>query len=320
MSGYTSIVIGLGQIGMGYDYDADSRIRVASLSAAFATHPKFELVAGVDSCEKRRRLFKSKFRLPSYGALLPALEEHLPSVVAISVPTNIHYQIFKETIESEDIKAILCEKPLSFDINEAFDMVQQAEEQRILLFVNYMRRCDSSVIEIKRRIQANEIRGELKGVCWYSKGLFNNGSHFINLFQYWLGKVVNFKILEPGRVWKGQDPEPDVKVDFELGSVYLLAAKEENYSHYTVELVAENGRLRYERGTMIWQATANDSNNSGYTVLAPEVEVISSEPLKLQWAVMAQLAAAMDGEEATICTGADGLETLRIISKIKDAL
>ena len=39
------------------------------------------------------------------------------------------------------------------------------------------------------------MRPPIKGVCWYSKGLLNNGSHFINLLEFWLGDYVSNKRL-----------------------------------------------------------------------------------------------------------------------------
>jgi len=42
-----ALVIGLGQIGMGYDLTADTKARIATLARAFNEHPYFNLVAGV---------------------------------------------------------------------------------------------------------------------------------------------------------------------------------------------------------------------------------------------------------------------------------
>lgn len=317
---YRTLLVGLGQIGMGYDLDADPAIRIATLARAFAEHPEFDLVGGVDPDDARRELFQNRYARPSFSNIEVAIEETSPSIIAIAVPTETHYQVLSQVAQLGTLKAILCEKPLSYDLAEAVEMVKLAESSGIALFTNYMRRCDPAVIEVRRRIVNKDISGSMKGICWYSKGLFNNGSHFLNLFQYWLGKVRHFQIINPGRLWEKHDPEPDVKIEFELGDVYFLAAREEDFSHYTVELIAGNGRLRYEQGAMEWQPSVPDSNHSGYVILDTKAEVIGSDSLRLQWRVADQMARYLSGEDTSICTGSQGLSTLQVLAQIRNEL
>ena len=140
------------------------------------------------------------------------------------------------------------------------------------------------------------------------------------MFQYWLGAVLSFQIVDPGRLWEGHDPEPDVKIEFESGVVYFHAGREEHFSHHSVELIAANGRLRYESGSLLWQSTVPDSNNAGYIVLNQKAENIKSDAPKLQWAVADQLARSLSGEETSICTGLQGLSTMQVLNKIRKEL
>lgn len=317
---YKALVIGLGQIGMGYDLDANPNDRIATLARAFSQHPQFTLVGGVDSDPARSALFQTHYGLPAFENLEFAVSETRPQIVAIAVPTEAHYPVFTQLIRLGGVKAILCEKPLSYDLAEAEKMVQMASESDLTLFTNYMRRCDSAVMEVRRRLAEGEISGPIKGVCWYSKGLFNNGSHFLNLFQFWLGNVLEFQIIDSGRLWAGHDPEPDIKIRFELGEIYFHAARAENFTHHSVELIASNGRLRYERGLMQWQSSVPDSNNPGYIVLNPTPEVIKSDSSRLQWAVADQMARHLVGEVTSICTGFQGLSTIQVLTQIKSQL
>lgn len=314
---YRALVVGLGQIGMGYDLEADPETRIATLARAFSEHPEFELVGGVDLDVTRRELFQAHYARPSFSSIEIAIEATSPNVIAIAVPTEGHYQVLAQAVQLGTLKAILCEKPLSYDLAEATEMVSLASQSSVKLFTNYMRRCDRAVIEVRRRIVNQEIAGSIKGICWYSKGIFHNGSHFLNLFQYWLGDVKHFQIINSGRLWKEHDPEPDVKIEFELGEVYFLAAREEHFSHHTVELVATNGRLRYEQGSMKWQSAVPDSNHSGYVILDPNAEVIESDSPRLQWHVVDQIACCLSGENTSICTGSQGLSTLQVLEQVK---
>ena len=137
-------------------------------------------------------------------------------------------------VESPGLKLILCEKPLSYNLNEAKEMVQICEKRGVSLYVNYMRRADPNVIEIKRRIDCGEILGPIKINAWYSKGILNNGSHLINLASYWIGDYISHNVLNAGRSWNGTDSEPDVFIKCERGELVLRSAWEEFYTHFTV--------------------------------------------------------------------------------------
>jgi predicted dehydrogenase len=317
---HRALVVGLGQIGMGYDLDADPKVRIATLARAFSEHSEFELVGGVDLDSARRELFQDRYARPSFANIETAIEETQANVIAIAVPTEAHCRVLHQAVQFGTLKAILCEKPLSYDFAEATAMVSLAEKSGVVLFTNYMRRCDPAVVEVRRQIVSERISGPFKGICWYSKGLFHNGSHFLNLLQYWLGEVKDFQIINPGRLWGEHDHEPDVEIEFALGKVCFLAVREESFSHHSVELIASNGRLRYERGSMEWQPSAPDSNQPGYVVLNTQTEYIESGIPRIQWNVVDQIARFLSGEATSICTGSQGLATLQVLTEIKNKL
>ena len=259
------IIIGLGQIGMGYDLGLDPAKAVFSHARAFSVHPAFTLSGGVDPSPVQRALFESHYHgYAAYNDTESAFAAELPDVVVIASPTDKHSAIVSTVLSHSNPKAILCEKPLAYDLTEARNMVEACEAKGVSLFVNYMRRADPGVIEVKRRIENASIATPIKGVAWYSKGFLHNGSHFFNLLEYWLGAFVRATVMEPGRLWDNHDPEPDVQVEFERGKVSFLAAWEESFSHYTIELLSPSGRLRYDQGgeRITWHATHCDSNFS----------------------------------------------------------
>lgn len=316
-----AVVIGLGQIGMVSDLSLDPREHVYTHARAFNEHPAYELLAGVDGDAQRRKQFQEIYRRPAYGNVEDALKMHSPDVVAVAVPTAYHAAVLRQVLATCRPHAILCEKPLSYDINEAREMVSLCEQANCQLFINYVRRADPAVREIKRRLDSGQIATPLKGVVWYSKGLFNNGSHFFDLLQYWLGEMQSFQLVQRGRTW-GEDPEPDLAVTFANGRIHFLAAREEDFSHYTVELVSPNGRLRYDLGgeRVVWQPAVASVSAPGYTVLDPAEQGIPNALSRIQWHVADQLAVALLGEPAAVCTGSEALRTIEHLTSIKNAL
>jgi predicted dehydrogenase len=228
----------------------------------------------------------------------------------------------RSVLEEAAPRAILCEKPMGFELAQGAAIEHLCHDRKCNLYVNYMRRSDPGAVEVRRRLDSGEVQTPVRGVVWYSKGLMNNGSHFFNLLQYWLGSMQDFAIIRSGRLWAGEDPEPDVQVAFDGGVVTFLAAKEEDFSHYEVELVARNGKLRYVDGgrTILWRPAVPDPALEGYTVLRSIPEIIESDMNRSQWNVAAQLAEALDGRSAHLCDGSDGLRTLEALSLIRGKL
>lgn len=312
------LIIGLGQIGMGYDLQLDPAAHIYSHVRAFSQHPNFHLVAGVDPDPDRRSIFERTYKCPAYEHVDAAVKRHTPDIVVLAVPTRFHGETLRHVLQRLQPKAVLCEKPLSYDVKEAEAMVEMCVFKGVNLYVNYMRRSDPGVIEIKKRLDTGDIHTPLKGVCWYSKGFFHNGSHFFNLLEYWLGRVQSAVMLNHGRTGDNADPEPDVRVAFEHGTIVFLAAWEEAFSHYTIELLAPNGRLRYEQGgeRIYWQAVVQDPHFPGYSVLSAQPEVLASGMDRYQQHVVEELAVALDNRNSHLCTGAEALTTLKTMQGI----
>lgn len=313
------LIIGLGNIGVGYDLGLDSAEAIYSHARAFSSHPAFALSGAVDPSRAQRALFESHYPgHPTYGDIESALVAGSPDVVVIACPTEKHSAILEIVLSHLKPKAILCEKPLALELTEARYMVEVCEAEGVSLFVNYMRRTDPGAIEVKNRIENSSISQPIKGIAWYSKGFLHNGSHFFNLLEYWLGAFVRATVMERGRLWDNSDPEPDVQVEFERGKVSFLAAWEESFSHYTIELLSPSGRLRYDQGGehITWLPTQCDPNFSGYRTLSTEPELIANGMNRYQWHVADQLANALAGKPQNLCTGRQALATLEAMHQI----
>ena len=312
------LVIGLGQIGMGYDLEHDPSVAVYSHARAISLHSDFELVGGVDSSLLQRSTFEKHYASPAFDNISEALLQLQPSVVIIASPSESHAAVLDEVLSQIKPKIILCEKPLAYDLADASKMVDACDSSGVSLYVNYPRRADPGVIEVKRRIENNEISAPIKSVVWYSKGFLNNGSHFFNLIEFWLGNFIRFNLIDAGRLWDKVDPEPDVVVEFERGTVTFISAWEEAFSHYTLELLSQSGRLRYEQGgvSIAWQSVQSDPNFSGYKILNAEPEMIANGMNRYQWHVFDQLAASLADKHNTLCTGRQALATLEDMHEI----
>ena len=187
------ILAGLGQIGMGYDKALDPARFVTTHARAFSEHPDFHLVAGVDANPDLRREFEAGYGCASYPSIESACGSHAADVAIIALPTRLHGLALEQILAHSRPRAVLCEKPLAHDFADASRMVRSCEERGVSLYVNYMRRSDPGVVEVKRRLDAGLIATPVKGRVWYTKGWLHNASHFFNVLDRdFAAVIVNF--------------------------------------------------------------------------------------------------------------------------------
>jgi len=311
---HSCLIIGLGQIG--FEYDLHDENGILTHSKAFHLHSDFEIIGAVEHNPNKRMLFAKIYQKPTFSSIKEALANLKPDTIIISVPTQLHHQVLLEVLELCKPKLVLCEKPLSYSLEESKEMVELCKLKGVDLIVNYIRRSDPAAIEIKKRIESGSIIKPLKAHIWYSKGLFNNCSHFINLVQYWFGKFESGKIISQGRTLESGDIEPDVYMKFEKGSATFSSCWEEAFSHYTVELLSPSGRLFYSKGgeEVSW-FPAQKMLNSNVASLSTEKFSIPNALNIYQWNVVEQLALHLKGKKSNLCTGDEALETLTSMYK-----
>jgi len=317
------VIVGLGKIGMEYDLD-HSKDFILSHARAFDLHKGFNIVAAVDTSSKKCSVFKSKYgeKLKTYIDLSIALKNVKASIFVIATPTDSHYKIINNILDNSDPLVILCEKPISHNMDQAKKIIAKCKKKKCKLYVNYFRRSDIGVGEIIKKINDKSIQDPVRGVVWYSKGLYNSASHFINILQFIFGSIQTIQVLNKGRLWNNKDPEPDFQLTFNKLKIDFIALKEENYFHNSMEIMMTNGRLSYQRGGayISWQNVTKNNIFSEYNSLNDNRNIFQSDFSKIQWHVVEQIYKGINGELVTICSGDDALKTLDICNKIKKLL
>jgi len=316
---YKVLLVGLGQIAMGYDLETSRSNAVLSHARGFSLHPDFKLVGGVDPQQKLCTLFTKHFTASASSDLRAMVAETDPDIVVISSPTSEHGACLKTILDCCVPKLILCEKPLSYDLEEARYMVKACEHKGCLLFVNYLRRVDPAVIEVKKRFDNKDIQFPIKGAAWYTKGLMHNGSHFVNLLEHWLGPVIESRVTSGGAVFEDGDWEPCFDLMFENGAVHFQPALGAYYSHHDIHLLAANGCLRYEQGgtKITWQDAMPSEINEGYNVLSSETETLDTGGCRPLLYMVDAVSKCLNNEDSALCSGNDGLATIELLVQMR---
>lgn len=309
-----ALIMGLGNIGQLYDMDKPNM--TATHAKAYSQHPAYELVAGIDPDLKKRSLFKRFYKKPAYASAEIAKNLESVDIVSICVPTPLHLSAVKSALKFKP-KVILCEKPIASTLREARKIIRLCHQGKCHLSINYMRRFEPGVRNLKQLIDAKQCGEIRKGVIWYGNGLLNNASHYINLLQFLIGKAKGFSILKKGSSKKNSDP--DFVIRFGQAEIYFLAFEQNLYTTLHMELWGTKGKISYlNRGAEIYfQMAGKDPRFINHIILKDKKNYIKNDYYYYQWHVLDSLRLSLQGKKKRSLSDAkSAVETLAFVERM----
>jgi predicted dehydrogenase len=282
---------------------------------AYSKSGKTELVALCDTDEKKLKAAGSRWNVSAlFDNARYMIAKAAPEIVSICTPTRSHAAVAHDLLNAEKPpRAILCEKPLAANLEEAEEIVRLANEKQIVLATIYMRRYAENFRRLKALLDSGEL-GRIQAVSgWYIGGTFHNGTHWFDMFRWLVGEVVMVNALDIlGET--GDDPSYDVAMwtaDGVLGT--LRACDARRFTLFEMDIVLEGGRVQItDSGHEITVSRPLPSPRySGYVELQPTgMNLGNRRDLMLNAVEDAVDAVTLHREPA--CTGADGLAAMRI--------
>ncbi len=222
MDAISTLLLGLGNIGMAYDIDpgADEPRLLANTCASHARaltgNPQFDLIGAVDPSPDARARFSSLYGLPAWGDA-KVVPDHGIDLVVIAAPTQLHVPLAVDAIRRYRPGWVFCEKPSGRDAADANVLREFAASAGTEVLVNYFRRYLPETRDVGRLIKSAKAGRFRGGAFQYSHVLRVNGCHFVDLLSEWLGPPVTAIRLPDGRT--GTDETPSFMVSFENGDV-----------------------------------------------------------------------------------------------------
>ena len=327
-----TLLIGLGKIGCGYDFSENFRIddpnsskKIISHARALTVHPNFNLISGIDNDSNASEKFKSLYKKPIYGCIDDFIENNNIEIDLVIIAVIPHNQpkLVKEIIKKLSPKILLLEKPLATSLSEAKEIKKMCDSKpNLIVCVNYVRRYLPLVRRWQKIISSKELGNFLNGNLTYGKGLLTNGSHFINLAQYWLGKLNNYKTLKNKSFYQ----------DFDRETSFILRSEENGallniHSIGSHKLRAGELDLWFEKGRLCWLNNGNGiyfwpRKNSvnpleTYDSLSEHPEVHFTEITKCQYYVLESINQYLFGNKKVSlpCLIDDSIETMELMHK-----
>lgn len=295
---FRAAVIGLGKIGLRYDIDSWKGRNIFSHSKAYLRHKGFSLVCGIDSNETNRKDFDRFTRSPAYKNC-EALTEYKIDVLSLCVPTEMHKAVLAEALQYCRPKLILCEKPVAYSKKEFESISTLTREHRCEVAVNYIRRWDCGTAQVKKIIDAGKL-GTVRAVhCYYTKGLLNNGSHFIDLLHYWFGIEKSVHTLSCKHTIAGHcDLDASFVLRYNGFDAVFQAGDEKDYTLIEMDIIGSKGRIRYLEGgqTIEYYRKVKDPLYGGYSALDTRRTCIHNDMQKYQYNVIQGLYSFLTGK------------------------
>ena len=120
---------------------------------------KIDFVAVADINQTALDKMKELYGLKGYTNYKAMLDNEALDALAVVTPDYLHREI---TLEAAKKKIhLLVQKPLATNMEEAHEMVKAAEENNILLFVDFHKRFDLAHIQLKQAVQSGKL-GEVE--------------------------------------------------------------------------------------------------------------------------------------------------------------
>jgi predicted dehydrogenase len=306
-------VIGCGAIGAG-DQTMHPDIGVTTHAGAYAACPDTELVAVCDAdLELARRT-----GAPAYPAADALLVAERPEVVSIATPDATHAAVLEACLRVESVRGVLVEKPLALDAGVARGLVALARERGVVLGVNYTRRFAPAYGRLRDELAAGTL-GELQHVSGtYVKGLFHNGTHWLDLLRMLVGDPVSVRGWD--RLGEaGDDPTLDAELVLPGGAGARLAALDTRcFTAFEMDLLLTHGRVRLLEGGHVierWEVR-DDPRHPGYRSLEPSATHVGALRDGTLHAVADVVRCVLLGGEPA-CGGEDAVAALELAEAIR---
>lgn len=316
------LIIGCGNIAGGFDATNETITFPYTHAGAYLKDGRFNIIACIDPDDACREKFMIRWNvLFGFRTIDDILKVDLAfDVISICSPTSFHSEHIKNAINLKP-KLIFCEKPITDSIEEIDILVEKCKKSNILLMVNYTRRWDPYILELKNQIN-NGQRGLLRSiVAYYNKGILNNGSHIIDLLHFLLGPLRLIDVGKPILDFFPNDPTIPVFLETLIGlPIYLAPGYAKDYSIFEIQFIFSEGSLVMEDGGLSWleRRVINSDTFKDYRLLNKGDRHAGSYQFAMLKSVDNIYLAIKKGEEI-VSTGESALEAYKLCSEIKKA-
>lgn len=309
------LIIGLGNIGI---LDDEKKKNIYTTHSKSLSKSRFFKVIGCIDLKKKNSLkAKSLYGFKIYRDIQEAITVGNPDLIVISSDAKHHFLIIKELFKHKTKITIFCEKPAGHDLNSTIKIRNICNKNQSECFVNYQRRSFESSFKVKKIINSNK-KKQCKGSVLYTNGIKNSASHYINLFQFYFGRIVRIKKLDSKFYKKLNDFNGDFILYFKKAVIYFLYSDKNKFNYAFYSLNFDKFKINYSNGKNYIQIIKNENSDifNKKLLIDGKIEKIKSETKNYQLDVYSQIENYFKNKHYELCDINEALDTMRIINKI----
>jgi len=162
---------------------SDRKIKVCLVGAGvwgrqharvFSQRPDVQLCAVAGRTLAKTQARAAEFGLRAYTNVREMLAAEKPDLVSLSLPNLEHFEATMQVIEAG--YPLLVEKPLTFDLSEADQLLAEAEKRGLFFAINFNHRYAKPLRLAREAIQKGRL-GELTHAIWRFGGEANVSPH-----------------------------------------------------------------------------------------------------------------------------------------------
>lgn len=297
---------------------------------------QIQLVGVAETHELSLKRAMSRFHVEGYLDYRQMVEEAHPDLVAVVVPTYLHYEVASYLLD-RGIN-VLIEKPIASTVEKALALIQLAHIRGAKLAVGHVERFNPAVIEVKRRLVAGEL-GQVFHLLARRLGPFpprirdvgvtlDLATHDIDIMRYLADAEVKRVYAETQR--RIHNTYEDLLLGVLRFSNNAIGVLDVNWLTPTkvreLSITGEKGMYLvnyltqdvyfYENDytTTTWDALRSLTGVSEGTMTRLKVQ--KAEPLRLEYE---NVVAALSQDIAPIVTGEDGVAVLKVVLQLTGA-
>lgn len=311
-------VIGLGQIGLMYDFDS-KRTLPSSHTIAYDMNPSIDLVCATDIREESREKLRQKTPYVEYYKNVECMlrKNKNIDIISICTPPETHLELLKIILELSSPKVIFCEKPVVSSIDEVKYLYELIKGRSLIFIPNLSRRWNEGIYNVYKFIDEKKY-GDLQKInIRYTRGIYNTGSHIFDLIHWFAGKIKSVQVIEEVYSTSKIQQEPTFSFIFEMDNEikgFAEGFNDEQYYLFEIDLYFSQGKIeiRNSANDVYYYKVAEHPLFSGFKSLhleKHETNLLAQSNLKN---TVEHIVRILDSTEQPICNIEDGIYPLYV--------
>lgn len=270
MTQYRAAVFGCGMIGGLLDSPHDNG-KILTHAHAYHAHESFQLTACCDTDKNILTQFNKRWGddITPYDDPEKLIAKEKIDIASVAVNTSAHKKLIASLIESSSAKMIVCEKPIADNAEELNDIAKMIERHSDkMIMINFPRRYNPGFTELEDIIKSKKLGAPVTFTGTFSKGLYHNGCHYLELLERYLGQIKSLQSCNTRTI--DDDFYGNFVLELERCSGTINNFNPVGYSHGEMMLFFEQGAVKIaDSGHIIEIQTPVESPvYKGYKILS----------------------------------------------------